>query len=338
VRDAGLEPDAALRPLSRDSDAARAIQDYLRNTFAYTLETEATPPGRDPVEYFLFDRKAGHCELFAAAMTLMCRAVGINARLVTGYVAVEYNASQDEYIVRASNAHAWVEAELGTGRWRRFDPTPAADFARIHRPEIGLLASLRNWLDEMKFAWERSIVSFDEKARARVIGAERDDSPGLFPALDRFLARTRAGGPRLIGTALGAGAVVFALVACVGGGLVLTARVLERRGMLSGFGRDTSRREQAALARRLRHVRFYEQMLEALRKQGRAKPAWRPPLEHAAAIHGRDAATADAVRSIAGLYYAVRFGGTDLDAAQRERAQADLELITRGRKNGASPG
>lgn len=337
VSGAGLEPDPVLRPLDRDNDAARVIQDYLRNNFAYTLETEATPQGRDPVEWFLTERKAGHCELFAAAMTLMSRAVGINSRLVTGYVAVEYSTAADQYIVRASNAHAWVEAELGEQRWRRFDPTPSADFARIHKPEIGLLGRLRNWLDEMKFAWERSIVSFDEKTRARVIGADREDAPGLFPALDRFLARMRAGGPRLIGTALGTGALVFLVVACLGGGLLLTAQVLDRRGTLARLGKRGARREQAALARRLSQVRFYEQMLEALRKHGHEKPAWRPPLAHAAVVGSAEPGVADAVRSLSGLYYAVRFGGADLDEAQRDRAREDLRVVTehRVRKNGA---
>ncbi|MCC6660148.1 MAG: DUF3488 domain-containing protein [Phycisphaerales bacterium] len=327
LRNAGIDPDPAARPLGQDMDAARSLQDYLRNNFRYTLETEAAPAGRDPVEWFLFERKAGHCELYAAAMTLMCRDVGINARLVTGYVAVEYNAPADQYVVRASNAHAWVEAELGRGRWRRFDPTPSDELARIHRPAMGLLTRLRNWLDAMKFAWERSVVSFDEATRARVIGADRDDAEGLFPAVDRFLARVRAGGPRLLGTALGAGAMVFVVCAATGSGLVLLAHMMRRRGTLARRSRGVRGRE-AELAQRLTQVRFYDHMLEALTKQGRGKPAWRPPLDFAGSVD--DARQAAAVRSIASLYYAVRFGGSDLDDAQRRDAEAALAVIVKG--------
>jgi transglutaminase-like putative cysteine protease len=59
-------------------------------------------------------------------MVALCRSVGINARMVAGYLAAEFDASTGRYIVRESNAHAWVEAELGTDRWRRYDPTPPA--------------------------------------------------------------------------------------------------------------------------------------------------------------------------------------------------------------------
>lgn len=67
----------------------------------------------------------------------MCRTVGIDARVVTGYVAIDYNEATESYIVRASNAHAWVEAEVLPDRWRRFDPTPTADLVRIHEPPRG---------------------------------------------------------------------------------------------------------------------------------------------------------------------------------------------------------
>ena len=80
----GIAFDPDERPLGDDARAVRALEGYLRSTFAYTLDSEPVPRGRDATEWFLFDRRAGHCEYFASALALMCRASGIPSRVVTG--------------------------------------------------------------------------------------------------------------------------------------------------------------------------------------------------------------------------------------------------------------
>jgi transglutaminase-like putative cysteine protease len=322
----GVEPDPAGRPIEADAQAARVIQDHLREGYTYTLETATPPEGRDPIEWFLFDRRQGHCELYAAAMVQMCRAAGINARMVAGYVAAEYNAAADQYIVRASNAHAWVEVEVGQGRWRRFDPTPTSDLARIHRPALGVFGRVRQWLDAVEFAWNRSIVSFDELARSRVIGTDQAESRGMIGRMDAFLARLRAGGPRVVGRAVGVGIAVFAGVAGAGGIVVLLARGGEEG---SKARRAVTRRGpfiQAGAAKRV-NVRFYGRMLDALRRRGLTKPAWRPPLDHARALAARGEAVAESVASLASLYYAVRFGGMTLGEAERRAAEQEARRL-----------
>ena len=57
-------------------DKAAAIELYLRTRFGYTLELSGAPTA-DPLAHFLFERRAGHCEYFAAAMTVMLRALGV---------------------------------------------------------------------------------------------------------------------------------------------------------------------------------------------------------------------------------------------------------------------
>jgi hypothetical protein len=112
LRAAGIEPDPLVRPAEDDARAVAALQNHLTGGgFRYTLETLSAPPGRDPIEWFLTDNREGHCEYYASALALMCRSVGIDARVITGYVAIDYNQATSSYIVRASNAHAWVEAE-----------------------------------------------------------------------------------------------------------------------------------------------------------------------------------------------------------------------------------
>jgi len=79
----------------------------------------------DPLAYFLFTRKQGHCEYFASAMTVMLRTAGIPARLATGFQSGVYNPITDFWLVRASDAHAWVEAWIPGRGWTTFDPTSA---------------------------------------------------------------------------------------------------------------------------------------------------------------------------------------------------------------------
>jgi transglutaminase-like putative cysteine protease len=90
-------------------DRAANIERYLKTHYAYTLDLSG-PKTDDPLAYFLFTRRAGHCEYFAAAMTVMLRDLGIPARYVGGFLPGEYNDLGGDYIVRASDAHTWVEA------------------------------------------------------------------------------------------------------------------------------------------------------------------------------------------------------------------------------------
>ena len=114
-----------------DSDRAyvNAVLNWFRTEpFVYTL----APPllDRDPVDGFLFDTRRGFCEHYAGAFTVLLRAAGIPARVVTGYQGGEMNLDGDYMIVRQSDAHAWAEALLD-GQWQRFDPTAAVAPSRI---------------------------------------------------------------------------------------------------------------------------------------------------------------------------------------------------------------
>ena len=103
----------------------------------------------------------------------MCRSIGINARVVTGYVMAEYDTDKGSYIVRRSNAHAWVEAETSRGRWETFDPTP--NVIDLHAPEESQLRFLRRVLDTIDGFWLTSVVSFNENNQMRLFGIEGAD-------------------------------------------------------------------------------------------------------------------------------------------------------------------
>jgi hypothetical protein len=110
-------------------DRALAIRDYLRR-FPYTLDLPAPPPGRDVVDYFLFDLQRGYCDYFATAMVVLARAAGVPARLAVGYASGLYDPLAAHYVVTEANAHAWVEVYFPGYGWVEFEPTagyPAID-------------------------------------------------------------------------------------------------------------------------------------------------------------------------------------------------------------------
>ena len=103
---------------------------YLRSQpFFYTL----TPPalGDQPVDEFLFDTREGFCEHYASAFTVMMRAAGLPARIVTGYQGGELNGVGGYYIIRQSDAHAWTEVWLEGRGWVRVDPVSAVAPERV---------------------------------------------------------------------------------------------------------------------------------------------------------------------------------------------------------------
>jgi hypothetical protein len=53
----------------------------------------------------------------------MARTLGIPARVATGYVPGERDRVTEEWVVRASDAHAWVEVWFPGLGWQGFDPT-----------------------------------------------------------------------------------------------------------------------------------------------------------------------------------------------------------------------
>ena len=186
LRRAGVEPDPARRMPIEDGRAARAIEAHLRREFRYTLSILPAPRDRDPIDWFLHDGRAGHCEYFASAMTAMCRSVGIPARVVVGYVAAEQSGA-GSFIVRQSNAHAWVEAAVDDfpspvgseegardpslwHAWRTFDPTPPGDFSRIHQPEPTISLRFGRLLSSLENAWSANVLRFDDRKQSGVLG------------------------------------------------------------------------------------------------------------------------------------------------------------------------
>jgi hypothetical protein len=282
-------------------DKAANIERYLKTRYGYTLDLTG-PPAADPLPYFLFVRRAGHCEYFASAMTVMLRSLGIPARYATGFLPGEFNDVGGDYIVRASDAHAWVEAYFPGYGWITFDPTPAAD----QKPS-SLLSRLALYWDWFQFAWSEWVINYDfshqvtlaqnlQKSshdwseRARQIYQQRQrEAMRLLLALDNRLEAS----PYFLPTVL-----VF---------LVALLVYLRGRPIIAyGFARLAMRaRRGGNLTASLASLEYHE-MLRLLERRGWKKGPSQTPLEFAAAIRAPDLSAP--VAQFTELYQSARFG------------------------------
>ncbi|MCL6450253.1 MAG: transglutaminase domain-containing protein [Acetobacteraceae bacterium] len=116
----------AARGASHPVEQALKLEGWLRE-LPYALTAPEPPPGRDFVDFFLFDARQGYCTYHSTAMAVMLRCLGIPARWVEGFaVAVEPGAQDGNPIaVRHASAHSWVEAYFPGWGWVIFEPTPA---------------------------------------------------------------------------------------------------------------------------------------------------------------------------------------------------------------------
>ena len=153
-----------------DYERARAIEQYLARTFPYTLQLPDHEPA-DPLAYFLFERKRGHCEYFASSMAVMLRTLNIPARIVNGFSGGEFNDITRQYIVRARDAHSWVEAYFPDRGWVTFDPTPADPYATGN----GSWQRWRLYADALSSFWREWIVNYDA-SHQRALGEQATET------------------------------------------------------------------------------------------------------------------------------------------------------------------
>ncbi len=101
---------------------ARAREFFRTGGFVYSL-SPGTYEGPEALEEFLFSRKRGFCEHYAAAFSTLLRAAGVPSRVVIGYQGGNTNWLGSHLTVHQSDAHAWSEVWLLDRGWTRIDPT-----------------------------------------------------------------------------------------------------------------------------------------------------------------------------------------------------------------------
>jgi transglutaminase-like putative cysteine protease len=181
-RFAGLD-ETTLGPALAD-----AVLRHIANAdFIYTLAPgrygEVTP---HLIDEFWFDRRLGFCEHFSAGFVVVMRAMGVPARIVTGFQGMDSQVQDGFWIVRNSNAHAWAEYWVAGRGWLRADPTAAVAPERIQlgialRAPPGVLAgalagalgqfsptlwlSMRRGWEVIENRWQQNVLNYSRQSQ-----------------------------------------------------------------------------------------------------------------------------------------------------------------------------
>jgi transglutaminase-like putative cysteine protease len=306
---------------SNSYDKAVALEIYLKTRYGYTLQLPRAPVA-DPLADFLFTRKQGHCEYFASSMAVMLRTLRIPSRVVNGFRSDEFNDVTGNYVVRARNAHAWVEAYFPGYGWVTFDPTPG-----------GAIASPQGWgramlyLDAASSFWREWVVSYDY-SHQNVL--ERTMLRGTRNSVERSRMWARLRYARLMnlvrrsqrvagesqGRWLGIGtAVVILLLALANAGRI--ARMI--RTLRLQVHPERSPDQAAAM--------WYERMALHLARRGMQKVTTQTAQEFVRVIE--DERLRSRVSDFTGAYESARFGNSADDALRLPELYDEVEQATR---------
>ena len=287
------------------AEQARALEKYLRTRYGYTLDLPQSEPA-DPLAWFLFDRKKGHCEYFASAMAVMLRTLGIPSRVITGFQSGVYNPISGWQLIRASDAHSWVEAYLPFRGWTTFDPTPPDP----NPPALSLWTRLGFYTDAAEVFWQDWVINYNLDRQLQLATTMEESSrhmrTGWFDGLGGFLSRVKSS-TIAFGKRFGAALLVVLLLAILG-------HMFGRQGWRWWNARQRVLKVQRGQAQSADATIFYERMLRSLHRRGIEKPAWLTPIEFARVVPEPELSVL--VEDFTASYNALRFGG-NADAAAR---------------------
>jgi transglutaminase-like putative cysteine protease len=267
-----------------------AIVAYLRMNYLYSLKPGIAEDGNQ-LHHFLFVSRKGYCSYFAFAMALMCRSIGIPARVAVGFYVDPRSEVLNFYEVRAFQAHAWVEVWFGDLGWLEFDPTseipaPGEDLLPFPGPDRNRMAQLI----------------------AEILGnkSEEEDRASAAPSVIGTASKLAA---EMVRLALLVARLWYVLVPCLYALLLVSRKLLPSRpGRLS---RNPRRCAKAG----------YHRCMVTLSSVGLGRLPNETPLEHASRVDAeRGLAFGPVVEGYLAASFAEAFGHSDLARATTARA------------------
>jgi transglutaminase-like putative cysteine protease len=306
---------------SNSYDKAAVLERYLKTHYGYTLQLPRSPVA-DPLANFLFERKQGHCEYYASSMAVMLRTLRIPARVVNGFRSDEFNDVTGNYVVRAKNAHAWVEAYFPGYGWVTFDPTPG-----------GAVGSPQGWgramlyLDAAASFWREWVISYDSSHQSAlgqsVLSGTRNSLERArmwarlrYAHLLNLARRGQRGAERSPGRWFGSGAVLVLLLLGLGNAGRI-ARMIRTRRLRAHPERSP---DQAA-------AMWYERMARYLARRGVQKSTAQTAQEFVLVIE--DQRLRARVGQFTDAYESARFGNSADDALRLPELYEEVESATR---------
>ncbi len=297
-------------------DRAAAIQSYLRNNFKYTLDPPAIEPD-DPVGSFLFRSKAGYCEYFAAAMAVMLRTLDIPSRLVNGFQTGSYNRYGKDFVVRARDAHSWVEVYFTGYGWIPFDPTPAD-------PHPVLPGEWDDYVDTAALFWNEWIINYDFGHQVQLARQVEEDSRSFQQMFRRRSARLKRQGIRAAfrfeGWLMSHKLLVLGIMLAVLTGFIVTDKSGTLEEWRFRLAWKFARRDSALDPREATHT--YQRLLTTLQKKGYRKKPSQTPREFAFSFLGTPWAAG--VMEFTKLYNTLRYAQAPVPLARLRQILEDL--------------
>ena len=309
------------RTAKTDYDKAIVIENYLRSRFGYTLQLPQREV-KDPIANFLFERKQGHCEYFAASMAVMLRTLGIPSRVVNGFRSDEFNDITGRYVVRAKDAHSWVEAYFPGYGWQTFDPTPTAG---VGTPQGWGRFAL--YLDAAASFWRDWVITYDSSNQSVLTRGAINTSRGVWEGA-RLWARLRYASmlrwARRSQERVENSPRRWMLI---GGGVVLVLAWLANLGWMAqclhenwlGSHPEHSPEQAAAI--------WYRRMTRVLTREGIRKSEAETPQEFACKI--QNIRLRLPVEHFTDVYESARFGNSSQDARRLPELFEEVQAATR---------
>ena len=260
----------------------------------------------DPLGFFLFHRKKGHCEYFASSMAVMLRGLGIPSRVVTGFQSGIYNPISGSQLIRTSDAHSWVEAWLPHRGWTTFDPTPPDP----NPPQMSSWTRLGFYTDAADVFWNDWVLNYnlDRQLQLAARMGETSRTVGLKWFDGRMLSVSKAW------DGLYAWAKRYRVILSGIAVLALFAVLFGRDGWRWWTARRRVLKVQRGEACASDATMLYQRLLAVLKRRGIEKPPWLTPFEFAHVLQEPELSLL--VEDLTTAYNELRFGGR-VEAAPR---------------------
>jgi hypothetical protein len=304
-------------------DKATAVLEHLLSNYTYSLEAE-TAISSHPIDEFLFTRKTGYCEHYATAMVVMLRSIGIPSRLVTGFLATEWNEFGNYYTVRQRDAHAWVEVYYPQSGWITMDPTPSNPVA--FAPSVWI--AFQRFAESVRLHWDRVFIRYSGRDQLTIIHSLRDGSDSARDALGQWTSGFVAASAQFMRTWMerletAHRSLVWALILTAAVGLASLTVLISRRWPNGRWSKRPAARTQQQI------VQVYKKMLVLAARRGiRITPSTTPTEVSRLVSEGWQNAESTVVR-LTTLYCRGRFGVGSLSSEELVQAAEDIGILKR---------
>jgi len=303
-------------------DKISAVLRHLSSNYHYSLDADTTTSSR-PIDDFLFTRKTGYCEHYATAMVLMLRGIGIPARLVTGFLATEWNDFGGYYTVRQRDAHAWVEVYYPHSGWITMDPTPAGALT-----PPSMWDTFRRLGESFRLHWDRVFIRYSARDQLAVVQSIREGGDSARDVLSQWTTAFGVAVSQLMrelgARAHAANPIIFWLIAVLPG-LGLACLILVIRDQWR-YRRSPDR----PMARKQQQiVQLYKKMLEIAARRGINTRPSMTPTEFTQVVGREWTEAASTVAGLTALYCRGRFSSSSLSGEELTQAVDQINALRR---------